>query len=233
MNYHSDVEYAGKRVSLLDCFIYATIDPGGGTSAANANSKTDKAGWTVGAVTLDSDFLILDGGEEYMEVADILQLIYKIHTRWRPKHIGVERMMYLQQFLYSAMQQKGKILPLLTLQHKSRAKADRIKAVIPFLKKTFFFEGIAELAQGAMSRWHERMLHGDDWIDSLAYFYDVAIPPSLNDLMRHREERQRWINEESFELLDARSRREAKAIRRIENGMGYSFNEDYNDAFAD
>jgi hypothetical protein len=214
MNYLSTVQYGTKQVSLLDCFLYATIDPGGGTSAANATSKTDKVGWVVGAATLNSDYIILDFGEEYMEITELVSLIYKIHSRWKPQLIGVERMMYLQQYLLSEMQRKGKILDIFTLSHKGRSKPERIKAFMPFLKQTYFLDGIVNAVQKSLSKWHEKLLHGDDGIDALAYFYDVALAPTLNDLTSSKRERQRWEQEARLESLDPRSRREAESIAR-------------------
>ena len=193
MNYMDSVQYGtGQQVSLLDTFVYATIDPGGGTSAANANTKTDKAGWTIGAVTLSSDTIILETGEAYMEIEEMLNLIYRIHMQWRPRLIGVERMMYLQQYFMKEMQRRRKILDLYTLQHQGRNKAERIKATLPFLKKTYFLEETVAMVRAAFQRWHERMVHGDDWIDSFAYLFDIAHPPDVGALRDARRERQAW-----------------------------------------
>lgn len=232
MNYFSTVTLpTGVDVSLLDCFIYATCDPGGGTSAANATAKTDKTGLTVGAVTLNSEFIILDWDEQWLEIEALAAALIKIHRRWRPRLIGVERMMYLQQFLFAEMRRRGVPLNLSVLQHKGRSKAERIKAMLPFLRKTYFLDTIADKAQSSMMRWHETMKHGDDGIDSLAYFYDVAIPPTLNDLTTHRQERKRFAREELYETLDPRTRAEAQTIRRYyENDRPTS---EFTDAFTD
>lgn len=254
MNFLSTIQYGNnKTLALTDAFLYATLDPGG-VAAINANTKTDKTGWTVGAVTpAPSDFIILEAGEEYMEVTEMLNLIYALHKRWRPRLIGVERMMYLQQYFYAAMQQRGKILSLHTLAHKGRSKPERIKAVLPYLKQTYFLEPTVKLVQAAFTRWHEKLLHGDDWIDSFAYFFDVANAPSLNDLMQQKRERQGWVaslmgsddalrnistvgsledTRSLLQRLDKASRAEAIATLKTYK-KGGSFNEEYTEAFYD
>ena len=232
MNYLSTIRYGNKQVSLLDTFIYATFDPGGGTGPANATTQTDKVGWTVGAVTVSSDFLILEWGEEYMEVTSLVTKLLQVHRRWKPRLIGVERMMYLQQYMYAEMQRRGKILDVATLSHKGRNKAERIKAFMPFLSKTYFMRTVVEEAQKSLHRWHETMKHGDDGADSLAYFYDVAIPPTLNDLMSHRAERRQWAREERLDQLDPRTKAEAKAIGRFYERTRGSASE-FTDSFTD
>lgn len=232
MNYLSTIRYGNKQVSLLDTFIYVTVDPGGGASKANATSQTDKVGYTVGAATIESDFLILDWNEEYMEVTEMVTKLYSLHRRWRPRLIGVERMMFLSGYMYAEMQRRGKILDIVTLAHKGRNKAERIKAFIPFLSKTYFMRTVAEAAQKSLHRWHETMKHGDDGADSLAYFYDVAIPPTLNDLMSHRAERRQWAREERLDQLDPRTKAEAKAIGRFyERTRGPA--SEFTDSFTD
>ena len=72
------------------------------------------------------------------------------------------------------------------------------------------------MVRAAFQRWHERMVHGDDWIDSFAYLFDIAHPPDVGALRDARRERQAWALQDRLEQLDTRSRREAI---RIQQGM--------------
>ncbi len=211
MNYLSSVSCGNEKIPLQDTFIYVAVDPAA-TGAANATTNTDKTGWVVGAVTAQAVNIILEFNEEYFEVSDLLPLLYTLQQRWRPKAIGVEGMMFLQSYLYSAMQRNGRILPLVTLRHGGRSKAGRIKAILPFLSRTYFVRDAVDKAQASLYRWHESMKHGDDGIDALAYWFDLAVPPTLNDLIAHREQRRQWAQEDRYATMDARTRAEAKAI---------------------
>ena len=215
MNYLSTVQCGETTIPLIDCFLYATIDPGGGTSEVNSGKNTDKAGWTVGAVSINQKHVIVEAGEKYLEVKDMLDLIYGIQKRWKPQLIGIERMMYLQQYLNAEMQRRHKVVPLYTLNHKGRNKAERIKAVLPMLTQTYFTQGVTSIVRPAFDRWHEKMQHGDDWLDSFAYYYDIAVPPNVNALQEHRRIRSSYALDERIALLDPRSQREARAIRHI------------------
>lgn len=110
---------AERTVRQSDCLRFATVD-----LAVSTKESADYTVLGIWAMTPKRDLLLLDIVRLRVEGADHLALLWRIHERWRPAYIGIERVAY-QLALIQAAQRDG--LPVREL----KADRDKVSRALP------------------------------------------------------------------------------------------------------
>ena len=159
------------NVFILSDFAYST------------RSWADDSAIVVVGVDDDNNFYVMyaDKGK-WGDVSTTDKLIdisskYKANLRC----VGVESrsFRFVQERMLLAKREASLNFGLTELKPDNRTKPERIKALIPLLDDGRFhmFRGLKKL-EGEMVRFRgEKMVHGDDLMDALAYILDVAYKP--------------------------------------------------------
>ena len=117
--------------------------------------------------------------------------LYKSNLRC----VGVETrsFKFVQERMLAAKRDANLNFGLTELKPNNRTKPERIKALVPLLEdgRFYMFRGLKKL-EGEMMRFRgEKMNHGDDLMDALAYVLDVAYKPQTT---RTQEEKDKEEN---------------------------------------
>lgn len=226
MDYNSCIEYEHGMVHLLDTFVYITVDPSGGASEATATARIDKCGWTVGAVNAKDERFIFEIGENHLTDEQFIDHVYRLNEEYLPKLIGIEKTPHLMSHFRKAEKERKVVLPLYELRSKGVKKSVRIRSSRLTLGHTYFLDGIQPKCQLMFRNWYDEMLHGDDGIDSFAYFDTIAVPPTVAQLTAHKQEVMRLIERNMLLNLPKSGNRDTALIRHLMASQRYSEDDD-------
>lgn len=110
----------------------------------------------------------------------VIDLIFKIHERFKPKQIGVETVAYqksLMHFLEDEMRKRGEFIKIYDYNPgNDRTKQDRIRSLVPRFEwgTIFLARGLNDLEDEYAK--FPRARH-DDLMDALASIQEIAQPP--------------------------------------------------------
>ena len=228
IDYNRYVVYPGGKIHLLDTFVYITIDPSGGASESTATSTTDKCGWCVGAVNVKDERFILELDEHHFNDEQFVDHVYKLHEKYLPRLIGIEKTPHLMSHFRRAEKEKKLVLPLTELKPRGRKKSVRITSARATLGYTYFLNSILMKSQLMLRSYYGEMQHGDDGVDAFAYFDDICVPPTEQQLLSHKQEILRLIEKNIVLHLPERDKREVVEVQRLlrEHNQTYSADDD-------
>jgi hypothetical protein len=201
-----------EAVSLAECTVFITVDPGGGASEQTATRRTDKVGWCVNAVDVQGRWHILDMGARHMDDPGLMDFLFFLHDKWHPYVLGVEPMPHLEPYMRLSYKMRGRALVTHPLTPKRRDKSDRIKALNAYWP-TIYFADTLDL-EGHIQGWYVDKEHGDDDLDALAYQIDIVHAPTKEQLQRQKEKYRELEEQSQLEQLPPRERREWERIRK-------------------
>lgn len=182
-----------SAIELVECNVYVTVDPSGGTGRDQAHAKTDKVGWAVNAVSSDGQWHFLEIGEEYLTDPQFIDKLFLLYHWYRPEVIGIEKMLHLETALRQAFQLRHETLPIGELRPRGRQKSARIRGLRPLCGSIYLREGRTDARY--FTNYYTAIDHGDDAIDAVAYQVDIARAPSPWQIQSRREARLReWEN---------------------------------------
>lgn len=218
------------KISLSECIVYITIDPGGGAGLGQAKANIDKVGVCVNAVDKTGRWCILEMFRSYYTDDQFIDLLFSLYDTWHPYCIAVERMPHLDPYIRLAFQVRGRSIPLSELRPNRRPKADRIRALGP-LWKSIDWASTLDVEQHIRS-WYTDQLHDDDDIDALAYQIDIARPPTVSML---KDQKIRWeqLDEKAaIERLPLNEQEEWKHWMKVKN-QKYTEEQEFETELAD
>lgn len=204
-----------EAISLAECTIFITIDPGGGASEQTATKRTDKVGWCVNAVDVQGRWHILDMGARHLDDPALMDFLFFLYDKWRPYAIGIEKMPHLEPYMRLAYKVRGRALVTHPLTPKKRDKSERIRALNAFWS-TMYFADTLDLEEHVRG-WYTDKEHGDDDLDALAYMIDIVHAPAKEELQKQREKHRELEEQSQLEQLPPRERREWERIRKAAN----------------
>src|SRR5262245_38660753 len=120
---------SNKLISLDDCLVYITVDPGGGASVQTATLRSDKCGFAVVAVPVSGQWFVLDCFQEYLDDKQLVNKLFELNEKWMPYLIGIEKMPHLDQFIREQFLHRNKTLSIHWLEPKGRKKEARIRGL--------------------------------------------------------------------------------------------------------
>lgn len=226
MKYLYDERYA---VDSSETIIYITIDPAGGTAPQNAGPRTDKWGFCVNAVSMDSQWFIQDMYAKHLDEAMFMDELWTLDTLWHPYRIGIEKTQHLEAYIRLEFARKNKALPIVRLEPKGRRKERRIMALSAMLPNIHFNSKIAANIQQLMRRWYTEQEHGDDDLDALAYQIDIAVAPTQEIIADNKKMIEQADIKQALERLPMNQRIEWEALIKKEKELthGIPINEEF------
>jgi len=166
--------------------IYVTLDP--------ASSKEKSAcyrAFVVNAVTPDNLWHILDVPYGFWDSVELIDELFNIVVRWRPKCVGIEKGLYkqvIEPFIDIEMRRRNIYFDIVPIQHaKEGSKLERIKILAPRFKvKTILFPSspadpwVAEMEAEMEGVTKDKIKSlRIDLVDALAMQNQIAEPPIL------------------------------------------------------
>jgi len=185
-----DISGVKLNVFILSDFAYST------------HTWADDSAIVVVGVDDNNNYYVMyaDKGK-WGDVATTDELI-KVSSMYKEnlRCVGVETrsFRFVQERMLLAKREASLNFGLTELKPDNRTKPERIKALIPLLDdgRFYMFKGLRKL-EGEMVRFRgEKMVHGDDLMDALAYVLDVSYKPQTTKTKeeKDKEENHRmWV----------------------------------------
>jgi len=172
----------GSKISLLDCFVYTTMDLATGDGS-------DRTAIVTFAVAPTNDIYILDiSAGHWSPFEKSLQCI-RIQSTFNSIKYGIEKGGFQNDFLYTldvAIKESGINIPVCPLSHNKRAKNLRISNLHPlFMTERIYFNSsistITELEGELLAFDPSVDSKFDDIMDALAYMLDFIQGRTFDD----------------------------------------------------
>jgi predicted phage terminase large subunit-like protein len=186
--YYEDDDLRGLE---LETFI--TLDPAFFDPTSKRSQDLDFTCFMVISVNNNNDWYIRDIVREHMQPKQILDTMFDLDAKWKPRTIGLESVAYQKILGYMArdmMRERNQFLPITELKHvgqNAKSKDERIQALEPryAVGSIFHSQNVKHITTLEMElRRFPRSKH-DDCADALADMLEIAKPP------RKRETRER------------------------------------------
>lgn len=168
---------------------YIMIDP-----AISEKTGADYTAMVVVGMDEFSKVYVLEIVHEQLTPIQIIDRLYLLDDKWKPKSIGIEVVAYqkaLQYFIAEEGRKRNSLLPIVALDtDPGIRKEKRIEGLQPYYARGDIYHPTYGNHINILETQLLRFPHGghDDIIDALAYFPQLAFPPRVKN---EREDQHR------------------------------------------
>lgn len=181
--YYEEDDLRGKEV-----YHYITLDP----AFFDPHSKKTDLDYTVflvNAVDAENNWHIRDIIRDRMKPEDIIEMIFDLDLKWKPKAFGIESVAFQKILAYEArrrMRERNRFIPIVELKHagsNAKSKYERIQALEPRYAIGSILHGkeVRHTTTLEMELRRFPRARTDDIADALANQLEIATPPRKNE----------------------------------------------------
>lgn len=157
---------------------------------------SDYAAFVLAGLDAENNLYVRNIHRAKMTYSDIVSLMFDWNQKYQPKRIALETVGTQKSIQYTLQQEekrRGIRLMVQEINHRSRTKEERVRALAPLyeFQRVFHVETSAYLDELEYELIHFPKGKHDDIIDALATILEIATPPSRKVKHRSREDRKK------------------------------------------
>lgn len=181
---------------------FITIDPTFYDPRTMRSKRLDYCGVVVNKVNYMNDWYIVDLINERFSPSELIELMFELDSKYKPKTIGIEATNWQRILGYQArekMREKNHFLPITELKHSgvlAKSKTDRIQGLEPrYASGSIYHNPNARhiVTLEDQLRRFPKSKH-DDLMDALASQLEVAFPPRRRQMREDEDEKKSMIS---------------------------------------
>lgn len=188
---HEFIYYEPEDVKGYEFNTFITVDPAF-FDPANKGRDPDYTGIVVNKVPYTNDWYIWDLINQRLSPNELIDLLFELDKKYKPKTIGIESTSWQKILGYVAREQmrsRNQFLPITELKHSgvtAKSKFDRIQGLEPryAVGSIFHNRNIRQMTTLEMQLRRFPRSKYDDLSDALASQLEIAVPPRRNNERR-------------------------------------------------